>query len=48
LEDNKNFQSEVNQMKNKIKELNDNLNDSHAQNLKYKNKIDVSEVEIKN
>lgn len=35
-------------MKNKIKELNDKLNDSHTQNLDYKNKIDVADVELKN
>jgi len=35
-------------MKNKIKELNDKLNDSTAQNQKYKNDIDVNHVELKN
>jgi len=35
-------------MKNKIKDLNDKLNDTNSNNLKLKNKNDISEIEIKN
>lgn len=35
-------------MKNKIKDLNDKLNDSNTQNLKIKNSHDLNDVELKN
>jgi predicted nucleic acid-binding Zn-ribbon protein len=48
MEDNKQFQNEISTMKNKIRDLNDKLNDSNTANLKLKNQKDLNDLELKN
>lgn len=48
MEDNKQFQNEISTMKNKIRDLNDKLNDFNTSNLKLKNQKDLNDLELKN